>query len=67
MGAIALRNVVKEFGDVRAVNGVSIEIADGEIVCFLGPSGCGKTTTLRMIAGFERPTAGEIYLSLIHI
>jgi len=62
MGAIALRNVVKEFGEVRAVDGVSMEIADGEIVCLLGPSGCGKTTTLRMIAGFERPTAGEIYI-----
>jgi|Deesub1362A_J573_1020465.scaffolds.fasta_scaffold01951_4 iron(III) transport system ATP-binding protein len=62
MGAIILRSVVKEFGDVRAVDGISLEIADGEIVCFLGPSGCGKTTTLRMIAGFERPTAGEIYI-----
>ena len=47
---------------MAAVSGISMEIADGEIVCFLGPSGCGKTTTLRMIAGFDRPTSGEIYI-----
>ena len=62
MGNVILKNVVKQFGDVVAVNDVNIDIKDGEIVSFLGPSGCGKTTTLRMIAGLDRPTDGEIYL-----
>ncbi|MCR4392456.1 MAG: ABC transporter ATP-binding protein [Candidatus Acetothermia bacterium] len=62
MAGITLRRVTKQFGDVKAVDDVSLDIADGEIVCFLGPSGCGKTTTLRLIAGFERPTAGEVYI-----
>ncbi len=62
MGAILLRDVVKRFGEITAVDHVSLEIGDGEIVCLLGPSGCGKTTTLRMIAGFERPSSGEIYI-----
>src|SRR5207237_1861477 len=57
----------KEFKDatgkiVRAVDGVSLEIAENELVTLLGPSGCGKTTTLRMIAGFETPTSGEIWI-----
>lgn len=60
MATITLRQVTKKFGLVRAVDDVSLDIADGEVVCLLGPSGCGKTTTLRMIAGFERPTSGEI-------
>lgn len=60
--AIELRDVVKQFGDVKAVDHVSMEIRDGEFFSMLGPSGCGKTTTLRMIAGFEYPTQGEICL-----
>jgi spermidine/putrescine transport system ATP-binding protein len=60
--AIDLRDVVKRFGDVTAVNHVSMQIRDGEFFSMLGPSGCGKTTTLRMIAGFEYPTSGEIRL-----
>ncbi|MGN0763924.1 MAG: ABC transporter ATP-binding protein, partial [Aristaeellaceae bacterium] len=48
--------------DFYAVNDVSLDIAPGSFVTLLGPSGCGKTTTLRMIAGFESPDAGEIYL-----
>jgi spermidine/putrescine transport system ATP-binding protein len=60
--AIELRDVVKRFGDVTAVDHVSIQIRDGEFFALLGPSGCGKTTTLRMIAGFEYPTGGEIHL-----
>ncbi|HEX2766699.1 MAG TPA: ATP-binding cassette domain-containing protein, partial [Candidatus Limnocylindria bacterium] len=60
--AIRLVGVVKRFGDVAAVDGVDLEIADGEFFSMLGPSGSGKTTTLRMIAGFEEPTAGTIEL-----
>jgi putative spermidine/putrescine transport system ATP-binding protein len=57
---IALRDVTKSFGSARAVDGLSLEIGQGELVSLVGGSGCGKTTTLRMIAGFERPDAGEI-------
>jgi putative spermidine/putrescine transport system ATP-binding protein len=53
---------VKRFGDVEAVAGIDLEIADGEFFSMLGPSGSGKTTTLRMIAGFERPTEGRVLL-----
>ncbi|MFN3929947.1 MAG: ABC transporter ATP-binding protein, partial [Thermoflexus sp.] len=60
--AVELRNVSKRFGEVEAVHRVSLQIQDGEFFSLLGPSGCGKTTTLRMIAGFERPTEGEIYI-----
>jgi spermidine/putrescine transport system ATP-binding protein len=58
--AVELVNVTKRFDDVIAVNNVSLKIKDGEFFSLLGPSGCGKTTTLRMIAGFETPTEGEI-------
>ncbi|MGH3058408.1 MAG: ABC transporter ATP-binding protein [Gaiellaceae bacterium] len=54
--------VTKRFDDVVAVDGVSLEIPPGSFFALLGPSGCGKTTTLRMIGGFEEPTAGTIYL-----
>jgi putative spermidine/putrescine transport system ATP-binding protein len=60
--AVRLDNVVKRFGDVAAVDGVSLDIVDGEFFSMLGPSGSGKTTTLRMIAGFELPTSGQILL-----
>ena len=60
--ALRLENVVKRFGDVTAVAGVDLEIADGEFFSMLGPSGSGKTSTLRMIAGFEVPTEGRIFL-----
>ena len=60
--AIAFRGVSRTFGEVRAVDGVSFEIADGEFFAMLGPSGSGKTTCLRLIAGFEEPDAGEIVL-----
>ena len=57
--AVRLEGVRKRFGDVEAVAGIDLDIADGEFFSMLGPSGSGKTTTLRMIAGFELPTAGR--------
>jgi spermidine/putrescine transport system ATP-binding protein len=60
--AVELRGVSKHFGSVVAVDNVSLSIRDGEFFSLLGPSGCGKTTTLRMIAGFEIPTEGEIHI-----
>ena len=62
MTAITIDGVTRAFGEVRAVDDVSLAIRDGEFFTLLGPSGCGKTTTLRMIAGFIDPTAGEIRL-----
>jgi spermidine/putrescine transport system ATP-binding protein len=59
---IRLIDLAKRFGEVRAVDGVSLDIRPGEFFSLLGPSGCGKTTTLRMIGGFELPTAGRILL-----
>jgi putative spermidine/putrescine transport system ATP-binding protein len=57
---IALRGLTKRFGAATAVDGLSLEIRPGELVALVGGSGCGKTTTLRMVAGFERPDAGDI-------
>src|ERR1700740_2733183 len=59
---IALEGVSKDYGKVAAVRDVSISIPEGEFFSLLGPSGCGKTTTLRMIAGFEQPTSGQVLL-----
>jgi spermidine/putrescine transport system ATP-binding protein len=60
--AVELEKVSKHFGFVVAVDDISLSICDGEFFSLLGPSGCGKTTTLRLIAGFELPTAGEVYI-----
>jgi putative spermidine/putrescine transport system ATP-binding protein len=62
VSAVRLEGVIKRFGDVDAVAGVDLDIADGEFFSMLGPSGSGKTTTLRMIAGFEQPTEGRVLL-----
>ena len=60
---ISLKGVTKSFGNTTVVDDFNLEVNKGEFVTFLGPSGCGKTTTLRMIAGFEMPTSGEILLN----
>jgi spermidine/putrescine transport system ATP-binding protein len=61
--AISLDQVSKRFGQLAAVHDITLTIGEGEFFSLLGPSGCGKTTTLRMIAGFERPDAGRILLN----
>jgi spermidine/putrescine transport system ATP-binding protein len=61
-GEVQLVGLVKRFGDFPAVAGITLDMPSGEFFSLLGPSGCGKTTTLRMIAGFERPTEGQILL-----
>jgi iron(III) transport system ATP-binding protein len=60
MSSISCVDLSKSFGDVRAVDGLALNVQEGSIAALLGPSGCGKTTTLRLIAGFERPDAGTI-------
>src|SRR5438132_1774215 len=60
--SIELRNVTKEFGEVMAVDHVNFSVKEGELVGLLGPSGGGKTTVLRMIAGLEAPTEGDIFI-----
>ena len=60
--AVRLEGVIKRFGDVLAVDGVDLDVHEGEFFSMLGPSGSGKTTCLRMIAGFERPTEGRVIL-----
>ena len=60
MAGIALKNLVKSFGNYTAVSEISLDIRDGEFLIMVGPSGCGKTTTLNMISGLETPTSGEI-------
>ncbi|MGI6082218.1 MAG: ABC transporter ATP-binding protein [Limnochordia bacterium] len=59
---VKLESVSKMFGDFLAVDNLSMDIAEGEFLTLLGPSGCGKTTTLRLIAGFEQPTSGSVYI-----
>src|SRR5438128_600735 len=61
MAKVVVGGVVKQFGPVTAVDDLTIEVADREFVTLVGPSGCGKTTTLRMVAGLEKVTAGQIY------
>jgi spermidine/putrescine transport system ATP-binding protein len=66
-GTIQLTNLTKRFGDQVAVDDMTLEIEGGEFFSLLGPSGCGKTTTLRMVAGFEEPTSGEIVLDGVDV
>ena len=64
---VELKSIIKDFGHFRAVAGVDMQIPKGEVVTLLGPSGCGKTTTLRMIAGLIRPTAGDVFIAGEHV
>ncbi len=66
-GEIKLEQLTKLFGDVTAVDGIDLDMPAGEFFTMVGPSGCGKTTTLRMIAGFERPTSGRIVLDDVDV
>jgi spermidine/putrescine transport system ATP-binding protein len=61
-GEVELRGLRKEFDDVAAVDGIDLRVRGGEFFSLLGPSGCGKTTTLRLVAGFERPTSGAVLI-----
>jgi ABC-type sugar transport system ATPase subunit len=63
MADIEIRNLTKRFGDLTAVDNIDLDIEPGEVMCLLGPSGCGKTTTLRMIAGLENITEGDIFIA----
>ncbi|MEZ5667061.1 MAG: ABC transporter ATP-binding protein [Alphaproteobacteria bacterium] len=63
MSDIKLTDLTKRYGDLVAVNKANLEVAAGEVLCLLGPSGCGKTTTLRMIAGLESVTDGDVYIA----
>ena len=60
MASVELRTLTKRYGALAVVDDISLTIEHGRLVCLLGPSGCGKTTTLRLIAGFVEPSAGEI-------
>jgi spermidine/putrescine transport system ATP-binding protein len=66
-GEVQLVELVKRFGDFTAVAGINLQMPSGEFFSLLGPSGCGKTTTLRMIAGFERPSEGQILLDGVDV
>jgi len=63
MAGVSIRNVYKSFGEVKVIQGISMEIEDGEFVVMVGPSGCGKSTLLRMVAGLESITSGEIAIA----
>ena len=62
MASVTLKNITKSWGDFTAVNDISLSIHDQEFLVLLGPSGCGKTTTMRMVAGLEEPSKGDIYI-----
>jgi spermidine/putrescine transport system ATP-binding protein len=66
-GSVHLVGVTKKFGSFKAVDDLDLEIANGEFFTMLGPSGCGKTTTLRMIAGFEQPTTGQVKIDGVDV
>src|SRR5229473_8175411 len=62
MAYLELQNLHRDFGSVKALDGIEIQLGEGEFLSLLGPSGCGKTTALRLVAGFDRPDAGSIVI-----
>ena len=62
MASVSLKNIKKYWDNFTAINDLSLEIKDKEFLVLLGPSGCGKTTTMRMIAGLDTPSEGEVYI-----
>ena len=62
MAAVLARNIFKTFGEVAAVDGMTLTVPDGEFMVLLGPSGCGKTTFLRIVCGLERQTTGDLII-----
>src|SRR5262245_36968404 len=66
-GEVTLVGLTKRFGEVAAVDSIDLHVPGGEFFSLLGPSGCGKTTTLRMVAGFEQPSAGRILLDGVDV
>jgi putative spermidine/putrescine transport system ATP-binding protein len=67
MSTLDLVNLHKRFGGVDAVNHINLNVGDGEFLCILGPSGCGKSTALRMVAGFEQPTSGDVQIDGVSV
>ena len=62
MSEVELKRLSKSFGNLTAVDDISLSVRDGELLCLLGPSGCGKSTTMRMISGLETPTSGVVHI-----
>ena len=65
--SINLKNISRRYGDFLAVDNVDIDVQPGEFIAFMGPSGCGKTTTLRLIAGLDQPTSGQILINGVDV
>jgi putative spermidine/putrescine transport system ATP-binding protein len=65
--AVSIRGLTKRYGEVTAVDGIDLDIREGELLTLLGPSGSGKTSTLRMVAGFELPTEGTVHLGGVDV
>ncbi len=67
MASLALRGIIREFGPVRVIHGVDLDVAEGEFVVFVGPSGCGKSTLLRIVAGLDRPDGGDVLIDGVRV
>ena len=67
MASLTLRGIVRDYGTLRVIHGIDLDVAEGEFVVFVGPSGCGKSTLLRMIAGLDRPSGGDILIDGVRV